>query len=159
MQWELYNIEYIISKKDANGVSLLGLFLKDYSKLFNTQNINASCVKCLKKYHSNYIKKVTKMQDQNKSNYKLKEKYQNIPLVFGSNIFVNNDNITDEYAIKLLERYKDCSKIFSEYPKEVVEVVDVQEKEIEVEQEETQIDFESLEIEEPKQRKRRKKNN
>lgn len=156
MQWELYNIEYIISKKNANGVSLLGLFLKDYSKLFNTQTVNASCVKCLKKYHLNYIKKVIKMNNQNKSNYKLKEKYQNIPLTFGSNIFVNNDNITDEYALKLLDRYKEPSKIFSEYPKEVL---DVQEKEIEVEQEETPIDFESLEIEEPKQRKRRQKNN
>ena len=39
----------------------------------------------------------------NKSGYKLHAKYENIPLEFGSPVLVNNANITEEYARKLLQ--------------------------------------------------------
>lgn len=57
------------------------------------------------------------MENQNKTKYRLKEKYNNIPLEFGSNIFVNNLNLTDEYAKKLLEIHK-AQDIFEKFPKE-----------------------------------------
>jgi hypothetical protein len=52
---------------------------------------------------------------ENKSNYKLKEKYNGLPLEFGSNILVNNNNLTDEYAKKLLEKFE-AEVIFEEFP-------------------------------------------
>jgi len=113
--WESYSIEYIIGGKDADNVPLLKLFLQDYTELFSTK-VNAGCFKCLKNYHDNYKQKLYKMENQNTCQYKLKPKYQNIPLEFGSNVFINNKNITDEYAVKLLERYKDADKIFEVYP-------------------------------------------
>lgn len=40
----------------------------------------------------------------NTSPYRLRAKYENIPLEFGSHILVNNSNITTAYALKLLEQ-------------------------------------------------------
>ncbi len=55
------------------------------------------------------------MENPNTSQYRLKQKYNNIPLEFGSNISVNNNNITDEYAKTLLLRYS-VEKVFDVYP-------------------------------------------
>lgn len=116
-KWEEYSIEYIVSGKTTDNVPLLKLFLIDYSKLFHTSTLNPSCSKCLQDYLNNYKNKINKMENPNTSQYRLKEKFNNIPLEFGSNIFVNNNNITDEYAEKLLERYN-AEKIFDVYPTE-----------------------------------------
>ena len=81
----------------------------------------------------------------------IKQKYNNIPLEFGSNIFVNNNNITDEYAEKLLERYN-AEKIFDVYPTIEIEVVE------ETTQETTEATTENVEnpTQEKRTRKRRK---
>jgi len=90
------------------------------------------------------------MENPNTSQYKLKEKYNNIPLEFGSNIFVNNTNITDEYAKKLLERY-DTEKIFDVYPTTEIDVVE------ETTNETTEATTENVEpTQEKRTRKRRK---
>jgi len=146
--WEEYSIEYIISAKDADNVPLLKLFLQDYTKLFSTQ-VNAGCFKCLNQYLVNYKQKIYKMENQNTCQYKLKPKYQNIPLEFGSNVFINNNNITDEYAEKLLERYKDAEKIFEVYPQTETTVEVVEENET------TEATTENVEIPQKKTRKRR----
>lgn len=57
------------------------------------------------------------MENPNKSRYRLKEKYNNIPLEFGSNIFVNSLNLTDEYAEILLKTHKK-EDLFDVYPTE-----------------------------------------
>ena len=57
------------------------------------------------------------MENTNKSQYRLKEKYNNIPLEFGSNIFVNSLNLTDEYAEILLKTHKK-EDLFDVYPTE-----------------------------------------
>ncbi len=49
-------------------------------------------------------------------NYKLKEKYNGLPLKFGSNIYVTNINLTDEYAEILLKKHN-AEDIFDVYPK------------------------------------------
>ena len=54
---------------------------------------------------------------ENNCKYRLKEKYNGLPLEFGSAIYVTNNNITDDYAKKLLERY-DPETIFEAFPKE-----------------------------------------
>ena len=43
------------------------------------------------------------MEKSNTCEYKLHEKYNNIPLGFGSSVYVNNGNITNEYAEILLK--------------------------------------------------------
>lgn len=120
-KWEDYSLESIIGGKSSDGVSFLKLFLIDYSKLFHTTTLNAGCQKCIKDYLTNYKNKINKMENPNTSQYRLKQKYNNIPLEFGSNIFVNNNNITDEYAQTLLMRYS-AEKIFDVYP--TIEVVE-----------------------------------
>lgn len=52
----------------------------------------------------------------NTSQYRLHAKYENIPLEFGSPILVNNGNITDDYARKLLE-HKNGERYFAQIPK------------------------------------------
>lgn len=52
---------------------------------------------------------------ENTCKYKLKAKYNGLPLAFGSQVYVTNNNITDEYAEKLLERYE-ADVIFDKYP-------------------------------------------
>ena len=148
-KWEIYNLENIISSKTADNIPLLKLFLQDYSKLFHTTTLNAGCQKCLQDYLTNYKNKINKMENPNASNYRLKQKYQNIPLEFGSNIFVNNNNITDEYAEKLLERYN-AEKIFDVYP--TIEKIEVVEET--TEQETTEATTEN--VENPIQKRTRK---
>jgi hypothetical protein len=114
-KWEDYSLESIIGGKSSDGVSFLKLFLIDYSKLFHTTTLNAGCQKCIKDYLTNYKNKINKMENPNTSQYRLKQKYNNIPLEFGSNISVNNNNITDEYAKTLLLRYS-VEKVFDVYP-------------------------------------------
>ena len=51
----------------------------------------------------------------NTCKYRLHAKYENIPLEFGSPILVNNSNITDEYALKLLQ-HKNGERYFTTLP-------------------------------------------
>ena len=62
---------------------------------------------------------------QNNSQYRLKEKYNGIPLGFGSAVLVNNSNLTDEYALELLQRFE-AETIFDVFPVEEIK----QEKEV-----------------------------
>lgn len=130
-KWETYNLEYIVGGKTSDNVPLLKLFLQDYSKLFQTTTLNASCSKCLQDYLNNYKQKINKMENPNTSQYRLKQKYNNLPLEFGSNVFVNNNNITDEYAKILLKRHS-AEKIFDVYPtqeekEEIIEKIIIEE--------------------------------
>ena len=51
----------------------------------------------------------------NETQYKLKPKYENIPLRFGSSVLVNNSNITEEYAKELLAR-PNGERFFAQLP-------------------------------------------
>lgn len=117
--WLEIDSERLMNGVTKEGVRYLKLFLIDYKNIFGVNNLNASCSSCIRTYHSNYKQKFKDME--NSCNYKLKNKYNGLPLSFGSQIYVTNNNITDEYAEKLLERYeKDV--IFEKYPKEKKEV-------------------------------------
>lgn len=126
--WNDYSLQNIIGGKSADGVSLLGLFLKDYSKEFNTKTLNASCRSCISTYLKNYKSKFRQMD--NKCDYVLHKKREGLQLDFGSNIFVNNNNITNDRALKLIKRYKkaqgdkfELSYLFEAYPKEEVKEI------------------------------------
>lgn len=116
IDWLGYTLDGIIGGKNADGVRLLELFLNDYKAKFNVQSVNPSCSKCLKEYYQ----KLTQSKKSNlmESLFRLKAKYQNIPLRHtgeGYNVNVNNANLTDEKAIILLERYP-VEKVFDIYP-------------------------------------------
>lgn len=58
----------------------------------------------------------------NTSQYRLHAQYENIPLEFGSPILVNNSNITDEYALILLQR-PGAESLFTQMPTAEDEVI------------------------------------
>lgn len=95
------DISTIISNVTDDGVKYLQLFLQEYTKIFS-ETVNPGCQKCLTTYLDRYKNHFKTME--NKSNYRLHAKYENIPLEFGSAILVNNGNITDEYAEHILSQ-------------------------------------------------------
>lgn len=133
--WLDYKIENIVGGKSADGVSLLELFLKDYAKEFNITTLNASCKKCLNTYLQNYKSKLKKMDSNCK--YILHKKREGIQLEFGSSVFVNNNNITEKYAKKLIRKFKAVKGdefcmdyLFSKYPKEEIKDIEVVSEEV-----------------------------
>lgn len=115
--WENLELSNIIGGKTADNVSFLELFLKDYMSLFKVKTVNPQCNSCLKTYLNDY--KLKKQIMSNDSNYRLKTKYNGLPLeVSGKNssISVTNNNLTDAYAKILLKRYKEPSLIFEKFP-------------------------------------------
>lgn len=106
------DIAAITQNVTGNGERYLEIFLKEYTSIFQGK-INPSCPKCLITYLDRYKNHFNAMT--NKCNYKLHAKYENIPLEFGSPILVNNSNITDEYALKLLE-HNNGERFFSQFP-------------------------------------------
>lgn len=120
MQWELMNLSDIVNGKTVDGVSFLKLFLTDYSELTSIQNLCVTCRNQMQSYLTNY--KYLKLPKMN-SNYKLFQRFENLPLRNvgeGYNINVNNQNLTDEYAVILMERY-DPVLIFEKFPKVKIE--------------------------------------
>lgn len=113
IQFEFLDADAIQSNVTPNGVRYLEIFLNEYSELTGEKDINAGCNRCIANYLTTFKKIKFKMKNPNKCKYVLKEKYNNIPLEFGSNIFVNNSNITDEYAATLLKVHK-AENIFDE---------------------------------------------
>ena len=116
MRWEAMELSDIVNGKSDNDVSFLLLFLKDYSDLTSIENL---CVNCNGKVQGylNHYKQLK--QPQMNSQYKLYQRFENLPLRNvgeGYNINVNNINLTDEYAVILMERY-DPKLIFEKFPK------------------------------------------
>lgn len=99
MDFTAMDLNTITSGVSGDGVKYLELFLKAYTAL-TSEKVNPGCNKCLTSYLTKY--KNLMSQDKNKSGYILKAKYENIPLEFGSDVLVNNGNINEDYARKLL---------------------------------------------------------
>lgn len=79
-------------------------FLKDYSKIFSG-TLNPSCPSCLNEYIIKLKKymRSTKVEKE-ATDYILLSKREGLPLVFGSDILLTNDNLTNEYAETLLKK-------------------------------------------------------
>lgn len=124
--WTKIDTNTIIGGVAPDGSMYLKSFLIDYKTEFSVEVVNASCPKCIKDYHSEFIKKYGNME--NKSQYRLHPKREGLQLGFGSSIFVNNKNITDDYAEKLIKKYSKLRPdftldyLFSHYPKEVAKI-------------------------------------
>lgn len=111
----------------GEGVRYLELFLKEYLSLFGGP-LNPQCPACLTEYLNRY-KNHYKQMDTPTTKYRLHAKYENIPLEFGSPVLVNNGNLTEEYAQKLLEQ-PDGQRFFAVLP---------QKKEMDLENEEVTV--------------------
>lgn len=123
MDFEKMDLATLTNGVNEGGQRYLELFLIEYRSLFN-EAVNPGCNNCLNSYLTRY-KKHKAMSDKknNNSGYRLLAQYENIPLEFGSPILVNNGNLTDEYAKKLLER-PNGKQLFSVIP--TVSIADLQ---------------------------------
>lgn len=114
MDFTAMDINTISTGVSADGVRYLQLFLQEYTSIFH-ETVNPGCSKCLNTYFTKYINHMKKAN--NTSGYRLKPKYENIPLEFGSPIFVNNGNI-DTYAKQLIKNHPLGKELFEVIPED-----------------------------------------
>lgn len=112
MDFTTMDIATLTHSVTGKGVRYLELFLKEYTTLF-PGTVNPSCPKCLSGYLIKYKNHYKSMS--NTCAYRLHARYENIPLEFGSAILVNNSNITQEYAEKLLQQ-PNGKRFFAQLP-------------------------------------------
>lgn len=117
MNFKTVDTHTIMTAVRSDGVRYLQVFLQEYTALFK-ETVNPGCPKCITTYLNRYKNHFEEME--NPCAYRLHNRYENIPLEFGSPVLVNNSNITDEYASKLLE-HKNGIRYFAQMPA-VVEV-------------------------------------
>ncbi len=117
--WGKYKAEEVLTETDKNGNRLISAFAKDYKTVFN-QDICPAC-KDFKEKFQKYLKKIQDMSNSNKKNsgFVLKKMYENIPLKFGSAIYVNNQNLTDDYAKELINNHPRGKDLFDIIPDNV----------------------------------------
>ncbi len=116
MDWTKIDKVTIFNGKDENGNRYLSQFLRDYQETFHPDIINAGCDRCLEDYYQKFIKYLSTMSKKEITGYKLKEKYNGIPLEFGSPVYVSNANLTDELAKKLLKKHPAGVELFDVIP-------------------------------------------
>ena len=113
MDFTTMDISTITHSVTGDGVRYLQLFLQEYTTVFR-EKVNPSCPICLTAYLARYKMHFKEMA--NTSDYRLHAKYENIPLEFGSPILVNNSNITEEHAEKLLQ-HRNGERYFAQMPR------------------------------------------
>lgn len=117
--WGKYKADEVLTGTDANGNRLISAFAKDYKRVFN-QDICPTC-KDFKDKFQKFLKKIQDMSNSDKKNtgFVLKKMYENIPLKFGSAIYVNNQNLTDDYAKELINNHPRGKELFDIIPENV----------------------------------------
>lgn len=121
IDWSKYKAEEVKNGNDENGNRLFSLFVQDYIKIFKTDvcpNCNDFPVK-----FQNFINKVKEMENKNPCEFQLKKKYEGIPTSFGSQVYVTNENVSDELAIELLKNHPLGKELFETLPSNIDEVV------------------------------------
>ncbi|UAB85684.1 Rho termination factor N-terminal domain-containing protein [Zunongwangia sp. SCSIO 43204] len=117
MDWLSLDKETIFRGKDDHGNRYLSQFLRDYKQTFNPKEINAGCDRCLEDYYRKLTKHLQIMGAKKpNSGYKLKEKYDGIPLSFGSREFAFNATLTDKQAEQLIKNHKKGKDLFDTIP-------------------------------------------
>jgi hypothetical protein len=115
-RWLKIDKATIFTGHDENGNRYLSQFLKDYQQTFNPDLINAGCQRCLEDYYHKFTKYLSTMSKDTKTAYKLKAKYEGIPLAFGSRTQVYNSNLTDEMAEELIKNHPRGKELFEVVP-------------------------------------------
>lgn len=111
--WEQFNIDTVFAASNGEGVRYLGLFLKDYREVFGG-TVNAGCKRCINNYLQKFKSYMKTKKPNSESQYVLKPKYEGLQIGL-TGVFVNNKNITDDLAKKLLKVHAP-EKIFAKYP-------------------------------------------
>lgn len=115
--WLDFDKKTIFEGKDEKGNRYLSQFLRDYKQVFPKAEINAGCGKCLEDYYTKLINHQAMKKGKPTHGYKLKAKFEGIPLHFGSQVLVTNANLTEAYAKELLKR-KNGKNLFSKIPED-----------------------------------------
>lgn len=132
IDWGKYQAAEVLSGMNENGSRLISLFARDYKKTTGN-DICHTCNSFITKFNSFIQKYYIMKKNENTCGFRLKPMYENIPSSFGSAVFVNNKNITDELALGLLNNHprgKDLFDIIPENLEENETVVVVLEKEV-----------------------------
>ncbi len=119
VDWTKYKAEEVRSGSDQNGSRLFPQFAQDYHKVFQT-DVCPNCKDFPVKFQ-NFLIKIKMSQEE--SNFKLKEKYDGLPLEFGSQVYVTNANITNENALKLLKNHPKGKDLFQTLPDNLDELI------------------------------------
>jgi len=112
VDWTKYKAEEIRSGTDQNGNRLFPQFAQDYHSVFQT-DVCPNCKDFPVKVQ-NFLIKIKMSKEE--SNFKLKEKYDGLPLEFGSQVYVSNASITNENALKLLKTHPKGKDLFQTLP-------------------------------------------
>lgn len=116
IDWGKYQAAEVLSGMNENGGRLISLFARDYKKTTGN-DICHTCNSFIQKFNSFIQKYYTMAKDaENTCGFRLKPMYQNIPASFGSPIFVNNNNITEELALGLLKNHPRGKDLFDVIP-------------------------------------------
>ena len=115
-KWSKYQAAEVRTGTDQDGNRLIVSFAGDYKAVFGA-DVCPNCNGFDQKF-INFLNATKVMSEKKKSGYVLKKMYQNIPLEFGSSIFVNNENITDEYGSELLKNHPKGKGLFDAVPKQ-----------------------------------------
>lgn len=108
------SVDTIINGRDSKGTPIIELFAVEYFNIFN-EAMNLSCSKCIDNYLTKYRNHMTKSPIA-ECGYKLLERRNNIRIA-GTNIHVNNQNITTETAEQLLKMFGGVHEdVFAVYP-------------------------------------------
>lgn len=133
IDWGKYQAAEVLSGMNENGGRLISLFARDYKKITGI-DICHTCNSFIQKFNSFIQKYYTMAKDaENTCGFRLKPMYQNIPSSFGSAVFVNNKNITNELALALLNNHPRGKDLFDIIPETVEEdetVIVLLEKEV-----------------------------
>ncbi|RZL19744.1 MAG: hypothetical protein EOO89_02405 [Pedobacter sp.] len=116
MDFKSMDISTVMTGTGNDGVRYLQHFLIEYTALFG-EIVNPGCGNCVTTYLNKYKKHFREME--NPCKYRLHAKYENIPLEFGSAVLVNNSNITDQYALKLME-HRNGNRYFAAIPSQIL---------------------------------------
>lgn len=117
MNWSEYSSEQVRTHKNSEGVRLALLFSQDYFNKFGKEITCLTCIGGFENKFNEYINSEMKAEDLK---YKLKAKYNGIPLGFGKSGRAVNGKITKqqaEYLAKNHPKGKDLFEIFTEAEK------------------------------------------
>ncbi|EKT3962770.1 hypothetical protein NTJ20_000243 [Flavobacterium psychrophilum] len=125
-KWELYQATEVLSGLDSNGSRLISAFASDYRKIIGG-DICTSCNGFEEKF-KNFINKLKNMKNSENKNsgFVLNPMYDNITL-HGSNVYFNNENLTDEMALELIEKHPSGIDLFKSFPANFKELKKVDE--------------------------------
>lgn len=110
MNWSEYKPEYVRTAI-VGGRRLVLDFANDFEEKFNYE----ICITCISKFNNDFYKYINSMSTQ-KSEFKLKAKYNNIPLGFGKRGRLSNENMNEKDAMFLLKNHPKGRDLFEKIP-------------------------------------------